>query len=326
MPAAKLAAGLGGAISMTNIPITASPQTVSHPPMLSREAREGLTAYLFLAPNLISLGLFVVAPLFAGLAISLTDWDMMSSPTWVGAANYAGLLSDPALMLSLKVTLLYSLMVIPGGLIVSMLIALALNSDIRGLRIYQAILFLPYVSSTVAVALAWKWIYNPQYGILNAALRTIGLPQPDWLTDPAVAIVSVAIVSIWQTAGYNAILLMAGMRSIPKHYYEAASMDGATGWQKFWRITLPLLKPTIFFVMVTSLINSFIQSFNIIFVMTGGGPGNATKVLMFYIWENAFNFFKMGYASAISYLLFVLLIAVTILQLRVTGRGAEEIR
>jgi len=311
---------------MTNIPITASPQTVSHPPMLSREAREGLTAYLFLAPNLISLGLFVVAPLFAGLAISLTDWDMMSSPTWVGAANYAGLLSDPALMLSLKVTLLYSLMVIPGGLIVSMLIALALNSDIRGLRIYQAILFLPYVSSTVAVALAWKWIYNPQYGILNAALRTIGLPQPDWLTDPAVAIVSVAIVSIWQTAGYNAILLMAGMRSIPKHYYEAASMDGATGWQKFWRITLPLLKPTIFFVMVTSLINSFIQSFNIIFVMTGGGPGNATKVLMFYIWENAFNFFKMGYASAISYLLFVLLIAVTILQLRVTGRGAEEIR
>ncbi len=311
---------------MTNIPIAAPPQTVSHPQMLSREAREGLTAYLFLAPNLISLGLFVVAPLLAGLAISLTDWDMMSSPTWVGAANYAGLLSDPALMLSLKVTLLYSLMVIPGGLIVSMLIALALNTDIRGLRIYQAILFLPYVSSTVAVALAWKWIYNPQYGILNAALRAVGLPQPDWLTDPDVAIVSVAIVSIWQTAGYNAILLMAGMRSIPKHYYEAASMDGATSWQKFWRITLPLLKPTIFFVMVTSLINSFIQSFNIIFVMTGGGPGNATKVLMFYIWENAFNFFKMGYASAISYLLFVLLIGVTMLQLRVTGRGAEEMR
>ncbi len=295
-------------------------------PILSRKTREWITAYLFLLPNIISIGGFVVIPLVAGLVISFTDWDLLSPPNWVGSENYQSLWTDRVFWQSLKVTFLYSLMVIPGGLVVSLAIAAALNNRIRGLRIYQMLFFLPYVSSTVAVALVWKWVLNPDYGVVNSFLGLVGLPQPYWLTDPSTAIISVAVVSVWQTAGYNAILLLAAMRSIPAHYYEAARLDGANSRQLFFRVTIPLIMPAIFFVTITSLLNSFIQSFNLIYVMTEGGPGNATKVIMFYVWENAFQFFKMGYASAVSYVLCAILIVIALAQAWLIGRNNEQLR
>ena len=293
----------------------------SLPPRYSATARrDWLPAFLFLLPNLVSIGLFTLIPVIAGFVLSFTSWDMLSDPEWVGLDNYADILKDKQFWNSLRNTVIYTLIVIPGGLAVSLMLALALNTKIKGTAIYQAIFFLPYVSSTIAVALVWKWIYHPEYGVLNAMLRAVGLPAVDWLVDPKLALMSVAIVQIWQTAGYNMVLFLAGLRAIPKDYYEAAKIDGSSPWNTFWSITVPLLMPTIFFVTTISIIASF-QVFNLIYVMTGGGPGNATKVYVFYLWESGFSFFKMGYASALAYVLFIIILGITLLQVRFLGRN-----
>lgn len=300
--------------------MTAAVEAIAIPSRYSVAARrDWFAAFVFLLPNLLSIGLFTLIPVVAGFFLSFTNWDMLSDPQWVGLENYQHILKDRQFWNALRNTSIYTLIVIPGGLAVSMLLALALNRKIRGTAIYQAIFFLPYVSSTVAIALVWKWIYHPDYGVLNAMLRAVGLPGVDWLTNPGIALVSVAIVQIWQTAGYNMVLLLAGLRAIPKDYYEAARLDGASPWTIFWAITVPLLMPTIFFVTTMSIIASF-QVFNLIYVMTGGGPGNATKVYVFYLWENGFSFFKMGYASALAYVLFVIILAITLIQARFLGR------
>ncbi|MBL8597511.1 MAG: sugar ABC transporter permease [Devosia sp.] len=299
--------------------MTAAVETIAPPRYSVAARRDWFAAFVFLLPNLVSIGLFTLIPVVAGFFLSFTNWDMLSDPQWVGLENYQDILKDRQFWNALRNTVIYTLIVIPGGLAVSMLLALALNSKIKGTAIYQAIFFLPYVSSTVAIALVWKWIYHPDYGVLNAMLRAVGLPGVDWLTNPSVALISVAIVQIWQTAGYNMVLLLAGLRAIPKDYYEAARIDGASPWTIFWSITVPLLMPTIFFVTTISIIASF-QVFNLIYVMTGGGPGNSTKVYVFYLWENGFSFFKMGYASALAYVLFVIILAITLIQARFLGR------
>lgn len=299
--------------------MTASIETSAFPRYSVADRRDWFAAFVFLLPNLVSIGLFTLIPVVAGFVLSFTNWDMLSDPQWVGLENYADMLKNRQFWNALRNTVIYTMIVIPGGLVVSMLLALALNSKIKGTAIYQAIFFLPYVSSTVAIALVWKWIYHPDYGVLNSMLRAVGLPGVDWLVDPKVALISVAIVQIWQTAGYNMVLLLAGLRAIPKDYYEAARIDGASPWTMFWAITVPLLMPTIFFVTTISIIASF-QVFNLIYVMTGGGPGNSTKVFVFLIWENGFSFFKMGYASALAYVLFVIILAITLLQARFLGR------
>lgn len=282
--------------------------------------RDWLPALVFLLPNLVSIGLFTLIPVVAGFFLSFTSWDMLSDPQWIGLDNYVRMLSDRQFWNSLGNTLVYTLIVIPGGLALSLLLALALNSKIKGTAIYQAIFFLPYVSSTVAIALVWKWIYHPDYGVLNSILGFFGIAGVDWLTNRSTALGSVAVVQIWQTAGYNMVLFLAGLRSIPKEYYEAAKLDGSTPFQTFWSITVPLLMPTIFFVTTTSIIASF-QVFNLIYVMTSGGPGTSTKVYVYYLWESGFSFFKMGYASALAYVLFVIILAVTLLQVRFLGRN-----
>jgi len=299
--------------------LTAAVETIAPPRYSVAARRDWFAAFVFLLPNLVSIGLFTLIPVVAGFFLSFTNWDMLSDPQWVGLENYQDILKDRQFWNALRNTAIYTLIVIPGGLTVSMLLALALNSKIKGTAIYQAIFFLPYVSSTVAIALVWKWIYHPDYGVLNAMLRAVGLPGVDWLTNPSVALISVAIVQIWQTAGYNMVLLLAGLRAIPKDYYEAARIDGASPWTIFWSITVPLLMPTIFFVTTISIIASF-QVFNLIYVMTGGGPGNSTKVYVFYLWENGFSFFKMGYASALAYVLFVIILAITLIQAPFLGR------
>ena len=281
--------------------------------------REWLAAAIFLAPNMIGLTVFIVIPVIAGFVISFTEWDMLSAPEFIGFDNYVELLTDDRFFwLTLKNTLVYSLFVIPGSIVISLLLALALNTHIRGVGIYRTIYFLPFVSSTIAISLVWKWIMHPDFGILNGFLGLFGVPRLGWLQDRNMALLSVAIVAIWHSAGYNMTIFLAGLKGIPKTYYEAAEIDGATYWQRFWRITFPLLTPTLFFVLVISLIGSF-QVFNLVYIMTDGGPGSSTQVYVYYLWENAFSYFRMGYASAMAYILFLIMLVITLFQVRLLG-------
>ena len=281
--------------------------------------REWLAAAIFLAPNMIGLTVFIVIPVIAGFVISFTEWDMLSAPEFIGFDNYVELLTDDRFFwLTLKNTLVYSLFVIPGSIVISLLLALALNTHIRGVGIYRTIYFLPFVSSTIAISLVWKWIMHPDFGILNGFLGLFGVPKLGWLQDRNMALFSVAIVAIWHSAGYNMTIFLAGLKGIPKTYYEAAEIDGATYWQRFWRITFPLLTPTLFFVLVISLIGSF-QVFNLVYIMTDGGPGSSTQVYVYYLWENAFSYFRMGYASAMAYILFLIMLVITLFQVRLLG-------
>ena len=281
--------------------------------------REWLAAAIFLAPNMIGLTVFIVIPVIAGFVISFTEWDMLSAPEFIGFDNYVELLTDDRFFwLTLKNTLVYSLFVIPGSIVISLLLALALNTHIRGVGIYRTIYFLPFVSSTIAISLVWKWIMHPDFGILNGFLGLFGVPKLGWLQDRNMALLSVAIVAIWHSAGYNMTIFLAGLKGIPRTYYEAAEIDGATYWQRFWRITFPLLTPTLFFVLVISLIGSF-QVFNLVYIMTDGGPGSSTQVYVYYLWENAFSYFRMGYASAMAYILFLIMLVITLFQVRLLG-------
>ena len=281
--------------------------------------REWLAAAIFLAPNMIGLTVFIVIPVIAGFVISFTEWDMLSAPEFIGFDNYVELLTDDRFFwLTLKNTLVYSLFVIPGSIVISLLLALALNTHIRGVGIYRTIYFLPFVSSTIAISLVWKWIMHPDFGILNGFLGLFGVPRLGWLQDRNMALLSVAIVAIWHSAGYNMTIFLAGLKGIPRTYYEAAEIDGATYWQRFWRITFPLLTPTLFFVLVISLIGSF-QVFNLVYIMTDGGPGSSTQVYVYYLWENAFSYFRMGYASAMAYILFLIMLVITLFQVRLLG-------
>jgi multiple sugar transport system permease protein len=261
-----------------------------------------------------------VIPVIAGFVISFTDWDMLSTPEFIGVDNYVELLTDdPLFWLTLKNTLTYSLIVIPGSIVVSLALALALTTKIKGVGIYRTIYFLPYISSTIAISLVWKWIMHPDFGILNGFLGLFGVPKLGWLQDRSMALFSVALVAIWHSAGYNMTIFLAGLKGIPQSYYEAAEIDGASYWQRFRHITVPLLTPTLFFVLIISLIGSF-QVFNLVYIMTEGGPGNSTQVYVYYLWENAFSFFRMGYASAMAYILFLIMLVITLFQVRLLGR------
>jgi multiple sugar transport system permease protein len=285
-----------------------------------QQKKEWLIALVFLAPSLLGFLVFIFAPVMGGFFLSFTEWDMLTPPKWIGLNNYITIFkADPLFWLSLKNTLLYSAMVILLGIPISLGLALAVNSKLKGINFFRTIYFIPVVVSTVAAGLVWKWILQPDLGPVNTLLRLLGIKSISWLGDPKTALLSVAIVAIWLGMGYNMVILLAGLKGIPSHLYEAAAMDGAVGIQQFWYITLPLLTPSLFFVLVMSIIGSF-QVFSQVFVMTtNAGPGNATLVYVYYLWENAFRWFKMGYASALAYILFLLIMAVTFIQLKFMG-------
>jgi multiple sugar transport system permease protein len=270
-------------------------------------------------PSALGLLVFLAGPLIAGLFISFTNWDMLSPPTFVGLSNYLQLFRDPFVWLSLKNTLYYSALTIPGIIVTSLALALAVNRAVFVSKVYRTVFFIPVVSSMVAVALMWKWVYNEQFGLLNWLLSRVGLPELGWLSDPRLSMLSVALVAIWKSMGYYMVLFLAGLQGIPEHLYEAATIDGAGPWRRFWNITLPLLSPTMFFVLIISVIGSF-QVFDQVYVMTQGGPGNSTLVFNYYLYQNAFEFFRMGYASALAYVLFALIFVITLLQVKLVSK------
>lgn len=276
------------------------------------------TCYLFILPNLLGIVIFLAFPLLYSLYVSLTHWDILGTPRFVGLANYDELLTrDPMFWTSLRVTVTYVLLTVPSGLVVSLVLALIMNQKLRGIAVVRTAIFAPVVTSLVAVAIVWLWLLNTDLGLFNTALSLVGLPRLGWLTDENLALPSLALVSIWRGMGYNAVILLAGLQGVPRLLYEAASIDGAGSWSKFCHVTLPLLAPAIVFVVVTSVLASF-QVFDIPFVMTGGGPGTATYVYNFYFFHRTFDLFQMGYGSAMAYVLFAILFVVTIAQLRLT--------
>lgn len=274
---------------------------------------------LFLLPSMLGLILFTLGPILASLGLTFFEWDLLTPPKFIGLANFARLPADTSFRESLGHTLFFIAGYLPLVMVIALATAILLDQRLRGVALFRALFFIPVVSAWVAVALMWTWIFNPQYGLLNYLLHLIGISGPAWLYDPRWAMPAVILTSVWKDTGFVAVMYLAGLQGIPGQYYEAAAIDGANRWQSFVRITLPLLSPTTFFALIISLINSF-QVFDQVWIMTNGGPAGATTVLVEQIVRNAFSYSKMGYAAALSWVLFLLVFSVTLFQSRVQRR------
>lgn len=275
---------------------------------------ESVTAYVLLIPTLVGIIVFSLGAVAAALVISFTRWDLITPPQWVGLANYQAMITQDTLAhTALWNTVYYTVGTVPVGVTLSLLLAIAMNQKIRGIVLYRTAYFLPVISSTVAVALLWDWIYAPDYGLLNFMLRTMHLPTSQWLGDPSTAMPAVIIMSIWRGLGFNMVIFLAGLQGIPQELYDAAKIDGADSWRSFRHITVPLLSPVLFFVTVLSIIGSF-QVFDQTYVMTQGGPLNATTTVVYYIFQEGFQWFHMGYAAALGYMLFAVILIFTMAQ------------
>ena len=274
---------------------------------------------LFLAPSLIPLALFTLGPMAASLGLSFLHWDLLRPPRLVGLTNFANLLGDLEFRAAVGHTFFFIAGYLPLVYVGGLALSLALNQKLRASSFFRATYFLPVVTSWVVVALVWKWLLNPQSGIVNFVLGLIGITGPGWWTDPAWAMPSIILASAWKDLGFVMIILLAGLQAIPEDYYEAAAVDGAGRWARFRHITLPLLSPASFFVLVISLVNSF-QVFDQVWVMTGGGPAGATSVVVEQIVQHAFRYGQMGYAAAMSWVLFVAILVITFAQFRLQRR------
>ena len=249
--------------------------------------------WLFLAPTLIGLTFGTLGPVLAAIGISFTKWDVLTPPVFTGLGNYIQLISDPTFKKSILNTFYYVLGTVPAATVLGLMLALLLNQKLRGVTFYRTAYFLPVVSSTVAVALVWSWIYSKDFGLLNFILRSIGLQPVAWLNSTRYAMLALIIMGIWGLLGEGMIIFLAGLQAISQSYYEAAEVDGANSWGKFVHITLPLITPSMFFYFIITMINAF-QAFEQIYVMTRGGPSNATTTMVYYIYNNAFRNFRMG--------------------------------
>jgi len=276
--------------------------------------REALDGYLFISPWIIGFLLFTLGPMAFSLYASFCDWDMLHPPRWVGLTNYRQMFTDDfRFVKSLGVTLKYSAMALPLGVVTSLGIAILLNQKVKGLTFFRAIYYIPAILPGVAVAMLWKWIFNPESGVINLLLARLGIDGPGWFTDPAWAVPALVIMSLWG-AGAGMIIYLAGLQSVPTQLYEAAEIDGAGPWMKFRSVTLPMISPTIFFNVVMGIIGSF-QVFTSAFVITGGAgsPAYSTLFYVLYLYQKAFNYFAMGYACALAWVLFLIILTLTLI-------------
>jgi len=280
-----------------------------------RRWKNGLWVAVFLLPSAVPLVAFTLTPMVSSIWVSLHRWNLISPMEWVGLQNYTKLLGDPVTRRVFGHTLLYIVGYLPLVYVGGLTLAVLLNRALKGRSFFRAAYFLPVVTSWVVVALVWQWLLNPSNGLVNTVLGYLHLPQPGWWTDPAWAMPSVIIASAWKDLGFVMVILLAGLQAIPADVQEAAWVDGANAWQRFRHITLPLLSPSTFFVLVISLINGF-QVFDQVYVMTGGGPAGASQVVVGQIYDLTFRYGRAGEASALSWLLFVVILLITALQLR----------
>ncbi|MBB6732728.1 carbohydrate ABC transporter permease [Cohnella zeiphila] len=280
--------------------------------------KRSLTGYLFISPWLIGLACFTLFPLLYSFGLSFTDWNILEPAKFVGLDNFDKLAHDPNVRDSLKVTAIYVVCSVPLGTVLSILLAVLLNQNVKGMRIFRTLFYLPSVVSGVAVSMLWIWIFESNYGLLNTVLSWFGVKGPHWLTDSSTALLSIIIMSLWGVGG-SMVIYLAGLQSVPRSLQEAAELDGASRVRRFWSVTVPMLSPTVFFNLIMGLIGSF-QVFTQALVMTGGGPGNATLFYVLYLYQNAFQFFKMGYASALGWLLFVIILVLILVLFQTSNR------
>ncbi len=285
---------------------------------MSIASRSRITGYLFLLPYLILFVAFLLLPLLFGLGLSFMKYEMLTieRPKFIGAANYAEAINDPYFWKSLRATSLFVVWSVPLTIVIALALAVGIES-IPGRRqgIYRLAVFMPAMITISVVGILWRWLYNGEFGLFNAVLAHVGIKVP-WITSPHWAMASIVLMSLWWCAGGPTVILIAGLKQIPQSYYEAAALDGAVGWRRFVYITIPLLKPVLLFVTVISVIGAF-QIFGQTFIVTGGGPELYTRVLMQYIYETAFNNYRLGYGSAMSWMLFLVIVSFSVIQFRV---------
>ncbi len=283
-------------------------------PMRTAHRKEALNFYIAISPWLVGFVLFTAGLMLISLVTSFTDWDLLTDPQWVGLENYRNLASDPNFIQSIKVTLTYTAAYVPLDMIGGLLLALLVRPRLKGIGVFRTIFYLPTVFSGVAFVVVWLWMLNPNGGLINLVLGWFGIEGPRWLLDPKYALWSLVMMSFWGW-GRSMALYLGGMQSIPGELYEAAAMDGANSFRQFFKITLPLLSPMIFFNLVLSVIATF-QSFTSAFVATNGGPLDSTLFLVLYIYRQAFEYFHMGYAAALAWVLFAIILVLTLVLLR----------
>jgi multiple sugar transport system permease protein len=282
--------------------------------------REELTAWLFISPIVLGILIFQFYPTLFSFYISFNQWNLLSPPKWIGLNNYVELFTIDRFFKNTMInTATYALATVFAGLALGLIFAVLLNQDIRGKYLYRAIYFVPVIAPTVAVALLWQVLYDPNFGVFNGLLRMVGIHGPNWLGNTTWAMRSIIFEAIWAGLGFTILIFLAGLQGISQEYYEAAEIDGANAVQKFFFITMPLLSPTTFFLLVTGVIGSF-QVFDIPFVMTGGGPANSTQMVVMYLYNNAFVIQKMGLAAAVAFIVFVVIIILTFLNFRISKR------
>jgi multiple sugar transport system permease protein len=283
---------------------------------VSHEARWGL---LFISPWLIGFLLFTAGPMLTSLWLSLTKYDLHSME-FVGAENYRRLLFvDPLFWKALTNTMVYAIFAVPLGILGSLGVALLLNQRVRGVRLFRTLFYLPTMVPAVASAIMWQWMFNTDNGVLNMGLGFFGIPPIQWLQDERFTLPAFVLMSLWGIGGARMVIFLAGLQGISDTYYEAARIDGASAWQRFRCVTLPLLSPVMFFNLILGVIGAF-QVFTSAYVMTGGGPNNASLFYALYLFRNAFEYFKLGKASALAWILFVILLVLSVIQFRLSKR------
>lgn len=275
-----------------------------------------LKGYLFLLPSFAGLLTFVLIPILMGFIISFTNYDGYKKLDFVGLNNYIHMFQDDYVLTSLKNNVIYTAVTVPATMIISLLLALALNMGMKGSTFFRTMIFFPTISSMVAVGIVWSLLFNPVQGPVNQLLMAVGIESPPrWLASTTWALWAIMIVAVWKQAGYYMVIFLSGLQAIPKQLYESAQIDGANSVVRFFKITLPMLSPTTFMVLILSIIGSF-QVFDLVSIMTDGGPGRATNVLVYRIYQEGFEYSKMGYASAIAYFLFLIIFVITLIQFR----------
>lgn len=281
----------------------------------SAARQEEIAGYLAISPWLFGFVLFTAGPILASFFLSFTRYDIVNPPQWIGLGNYERIFTvDRDFRQSLQVTLTYAAVTLPLGLVLGLGLSLLLNLRLRGMNVYRTLFYLPAVLPTVAVTLLWVWLFNSEFGIINWLLAKVGIDGPNWFQHPRYALPALMIMSLWGVGG-GAIIYLAGLQNIPPHLYEAAEIDGANPWWRFWKITIPLLTPTIFFQLVLGLIGSF-QAFVQAYVATNGGPRKSTLFYMLYLYQKAFLTFQMGYGSALAWILAIIILICTLLVLK----------
>ena len=293
---------------------------------LKHSTKEALTAYAFLAPNLIGFMVFTSIPVLASLILSFMKWDLLSPPKFVGFDNFRMLAQDP-LFWKFCWNTVYLMLAIPFSIAGSLVLALALNQKLKGMVFFRTVYFLPTICSGVAIFMLWRFIYNPDFGVFNSLIAKFGdlirvpLHGPYWLSDEKWAKPALIIMNVWQSiGGYNMILYLAALQGVPRYLYEAAEIDGANSWQKFWAVTWPQISPTTFFIATMSIIGGFQAGFDPAYIMTGGGPNGSTTTIIYYIYNNAFSWYQMGYAAAISWVLFLIIFLATLGKWKLFGQ------